>query len=107
MGFLGLDLDLEKQLVFYGSYHAHPINQLVHIVFVPLIWLVLQHIVTQVSDFLAHFVLIVVVVVCYVIIGGRQLSGSRTRLALVIVGQTLRSSRTPATQSTLLRSTLS
>ena len=26
------------QLVFYGSYHANPINQLIHFVFVPAIW---------------------------------------------------------------------
>lgn len=26
------------QLVFYGSYHANPINQLIHFIFVPALW---------------------------------------------------------------------
>jgi len=29
---------LESQLVFYGSYHQHPVNVAIHIVFIPLIW---------------------------------------------------------------------
>lgn len=29
--------DLRRQLAFYGAYHSHPINQLIHLVFVPLI----------------------------------------------------------------------
>jgi len=29
--------NIRKQLAFYGSYHSHPINVFVHIVFVPLI----------------------------------------------------------------------
>ena len=33
----GLSLDLDGQLVFYGSYHTRPLNQLIHFVFVPLI----------------------------------------------------------------------
>eukprot|EP01064_Diplonema_japonicum_P039657 TRINITY_DN9_c0_g1_i2.p1 TRINITY_DN9_c0_g1~~TRINITY_DN9_c0_g1_i2.p1 ORF type:complete len:189 (+),score=77.45 TRINITY_DN9_c0_g1_i2:29-568(+) len=30
-------IDVEQQLAFYGEYHANPMNQWVHIVFVPLI----------------------------------------------------------------------
>ena len=29
---------LDKELSFYGVYHSNPMNQLVHLVFVPLIW---------------------------------------------------------------------
>jgi len=29
--------DIRKQLAFYGSYHSHPINIVVHVIFVPLI----------------------------------------------------------------------
>ena len=34
----GLDTDLPKQLAFYAAYHSDPINQLIHVIFVPLIW---------------------------------------------------------------------
>jgi len=30
-------LDLEEQLVFYGSYHTHPTNIAIHILFVPIL----------------------------------------------------------------------
>ncbi|GLC44102.1 hypothetical protein PLESTB_000929100 [Pleodorina starrii] len=33
----GLSLDLPEQLAFYGSYHNHPLNQLIHFVCVPAI----------------------------------------------------------------------
>ncbi len=29
---------LAPQLVFYGSYHSNPVNQLIHFIFVPAIW---------------------------------------------------------------------
>jgi uncharacterized membrane protein YGL010W len=29
---------LEDELGFYGSYHAHPVNQLIHFIFIPCIW---------------------------------------------------------------------
>lgn len=29
--------NLKTQLVFYGTYHSHPINQIIHFIFVPLI----------------------------------------------------------------------
>jgi uncharacterized membrane protein YGL010W len=32
-----MNLDLKEQLTFYGSYHHNPINQLIHVIFVPLI----------------------------------------------------------------------
>lgn len=38
MGFLGFNFNLKEQLVFYGSYHANPINQLIHFIFVPALW---------------------------------------------------------------------
>lgn len=34
---MGINLNLMDQLVFYGSYHQHPGNQLIHFFFVPLI----------------------------------------------------------------------
>jgi uncharacterized membrane protein YGL010W len=34
----GFSTDLMEQLTFYGAYHANPTNQLIHIIFVPLIW---------------------------------------------------------------------
>mmetsp|Transcript_14690 Transcript_14690/g.21676 ORF Transcript_14690/g.21676 Transcript_14690/m.21676 type:complete len:197 (-) Transcript_14690:118-708(-) len=34
----GFSLNLTEQLVFYGSYHHNPMNQLIHVIFVPLIW---------------------------------------------------------------------
>ena len=37
MGKMGINLNLMDQLVFYGSYHQHPGNQLIHFFFVPLI----------------------------------------------------------------------
>lgn len=37
-GFLGFNLDLKDQLVFYGSYHNNKWNQVVHFIFVPAIW---------------------------------------------------------------------
>ncbi|PNW75025.1 hypothetical protein CHLRE_12g499650v5 [Chlamydomonas reinhardtii] len=37
MGGTGLNLNLREQLAFYGAYHNHPINQLIHFVFVPAI----------------------------------------------------------------------
>ncbi|GIL70304.1 hypothetical protein Vretifemale_1116 [Volvox reticuliferus] len=33
----GLSLDLPEQLAFYGSYHSHPLNQLIHFFCVPAI----------------------------------------------------------------------
>ncbi|KXZ41991.1 hypothetical protein GPECTOR_228g508 [Gonium pectorale] len=39
----GLNLDLREQLTFYGAYHTHPLNQLIHFFCVPAIlwcWLV-------------------------------------------------------------------
>jgi uncharacterized membrane protein YGL010W len=33
----GISLNLLDQLVFYGSYHNNPLNQLVHFIFVPMI----------------------------------------------------------------------
>lgn len=38
MGLLGFNFQLKDQLVFYGSYHSNPLNQLIHFVFVPAIW---------------------------------------------------------------------
>lgn len=38
MGFLGFNFNLKDQLVFYGSYHNNPVNQLIHFVFVPALW---------------------------------------------------------------------
>lgn len=35
---MGSKLDLIEQLSFYGAYHRHPINQLIHFVFVPAIF---------------------------------------------------------------------
>lgn len=32
------DESLESQLVFYASYHQHPVNVAIHCVFIPLIW---------------------------------------------------------------------
>ena len=32
---LGFNLDLLDQLSFYGSYHRHPMNKLIHLVCVP------------------------------------------------------------------------
>ena len=32
-----MNLDLKEQLTFYGAYHHNPINQLIHVIFVPLI----------------------------------------------------------------------
>lgn len=34
----GLTLNLTEQMQFYGAYHANGVNQLVHVIFVPLIW---------------------------------------------------------------------
>lgn len=34
----GFTLDVEEQLAFYGAYHSHPVNQLIHVIFVPVIW---------------------------------------------------------------------
>lgn len=36
LGF-NFDLNLKKQLIFYGSYHNNPVNQAIHFIFVPLI----------------------------------------------------------------------
>ncbi|KAG2445739.1 hypothetical protein HXX76_000345 [Chlamydomonas incerta] len=42
MGGTGLNLNLREQLAFYGAYHNHPINQLIHFVFVPaILWSIL------------------------------------------------------------------
>ena len=30
--------DFEKELAFYGSYHQDPVNQLIHFIFIPMIW---------------------------------------------------------------------
>lgn len=38
MGFVGFNFNLMDQLVFYGSYHHNPVNQLIHFVFVPALW---------------------------------------------------------------------
>ncbi|KAL4448126.1 hypothetical protein ABPG75_005345 [Micractinium tetrahymenae] len=38
MGLFGFNLSLKDQLVFYGSYHSNPLNQLIHFIFVPAIW---------------------------------------------------------------------
>lgn len=38
MGFLGFNLNFHDQLAFYGAYHNNKWNQLVHFVFVPLIY---------------------------------------------------------------------
>lgn len=35
---MGLNVNLVDQLTFYGSYHANKWNQLIHFVFVPLIF---------------------------------------------------------------------
>jgi uncharacterized membrane protein YGL010W len=35
----GLSFNLLDQLVFYGSYHNNPWNQLIHFFFVPCIWM--------------------------------------------------------------------
>ena len=35
---LGLSLDIYREFAFYGAYHSNAMNQLVHIIFVPLIW---------------------------------------------------------------------
>lgn len=41
MGLLGFNFNLKDQLTFYGSYHANPINQAIHFVFVPaILWTV-------------------------------------------------------------------
>ena len=38
----GFNLDLLDQLSFYGSYHRHPVNKLIHLVCVPgIAWSVL------------------------------------------------------------------
>mmetsp|Transcript_10865 Transcript_10865/g.12796 ORF Transcript_10865/g.12796 Transcript_10865/m.12796 type:complete len:205 (-) Transcript_10865:808-1422(-) len=37
MGILGFNFDLDDQLSFYGSYHKNPWNQVIHIIFVPII----------------------------------------------------------------------
>jgi len=34
----GFSTDIEEQLAFYGAYHSNVYNQLIHVVFVPLIW---------------------------------------------------------------------
>ena len=36
----GISLDLTAQLSFYGAYHRHPANKLIHFIFVPAIWCV-------------------------------------------------------------------
>ena len=38
MGFLGFNLNFYDQLSFYGAYHHNQWNQLVHFIFVPLIF---------------------------------------------------------------------
>lgn len=36
---MGLGLNLDEQLVFYGTYHSNKWNQLIHFVFVPaIVW---------------------------------------------------------------------
>jgi len=35
---MGLNFNLEDQLAFYGEYHNNKWNQLIHVLFVPLIW---------------------------------------------------------------------
>lgn len=37
MGWLGFNLNIMDQLVFYGSYHQKPGNQVIHFIFVPMI----------------------------------------------------------------------
>lgn len=32
------DISLQNQLVFYASYHQHPVNVAIHILFIPMIW---------------------------------------------------------------------
>lgn len=34
----GVKWDLHQELAFYGSYHQNPINQLIHFIFIPIIW---------------------------------------------------------------------
>mmetsp|Transcript_13906 Transcript_13906/g.22703 ORF Transcript_13906/g.22703 Transcript_13906/m.22703 type:complete len:212 (+) Transcript_13906:59-694(+) len=36
--FGGFSLNVEEQLAFYGAYHSNPYNQIIHVVFVPIIW---------------------------------------------------------------------
>jgi 2-hydroxy fatty acid dioxygenase len=36
--FGGFTTNLVDQLVFYGSYHSNPINKIIHVIFVPIIW---------------------------------------------------------------------
>ena len=31
------NMDMTDQLAFYGAYHSHPINQLIHVIFVPVL----------------------------------------------------------------------
>ena len=53
MGFLGFNFDLKQQLAFYGAYHRHPGNKLVHFIFVPLIFwsvMILLNYTPQLSD---------------------------------------------------------
>lgn len=38
MAFLGFNFKLEEQLAFYGAYHNHWANQVIHFIFVPLIY---------------------------------------------------------------------
>ncbi|KAA8906400.1 hypothetical protein FN846DRAFT_948744 [Sphaerosporella brunnea] len=41
-------LDLEQHLVFYGTYHTHPKNVLIHIIFVPVLMFTLMSILANI-----------------------------------------------------------
>ncbi len=32
-------MSLEERLAFYGAYHRHPVNKLIHLICVPVLWL--------------------------------------------------------------------
>jgi len=34
----GLKWNFDEELAFYGAYHQHPINQVIHFIFIPIIW---------------------------------------------------------------------
>jgi len=36
--FGGFSTNVEEQLAFYGAYHSNPYNQIIHVIFVPMIW---------------------------------------------------------------------
>jgi uncharacterized membrane protein YGL010W len=50
----GLNFSLLDQLVFYGSYHNNPYNQIVHFIFVPCIWISVAIWLCYTGEFATH-----------------------------------------------------